>query len=203
MCVQVLHVQKRRLPDQQRLSVCRQVAEGLAYLHARKPTILHRDIKTHNVVVCLSVCLGGHSNIPTSVCVCASQLDVDMTPKICDFGLSEAMERSHVTRHEQAGGSPRYMAPELFRTDTMVSHPPRAHQHTHKCTCVCVGGVQAIDEKVDIWALGCLFIEVYGGPLPFDVRTCLCVYVCVGEGEGEDDTRVCAVLCVCACVSNL
>ena len=47
------------------------------------------------------------------------------------------MEKTHITRKEQEGGSPRYMAPELFDS------------------------TQKITEKVDIWAVGCLMAEIF------------------------------------------
>merc|ERR1719197_2098605 len=53
------------------------------------------------------------------------------------------MERTHITKRNN-GGSPRYMAPELFDCRTKIT------------------------EKVDIWAMGCIFIEIFGGTLPYD-----------------------------------
>ena len=44
-----------------------QVAEGLAYLHSRSPPVVHRDIKSHNVLL--------------------SAGDFGLVAKICDFGL--------------------------------------------------------------------------------------------------------------------
>eukprot|EP00929_Paragymnodinium_shiwhaense_P112823 TRINITY_DN81095_c0_g1_i1.p1 TRINITY_DN81095_c0_g1~~TRINITY_DN81095_c0_g1_i1.p1 ORF type:complete len:1040 (+),score=179.24 TRINITY_DN81095_c0_g1_i1:63-3122(+) len=94
-----------------------QIAEGLTYLHARG--IVHRDLKTMNVV-----------------------LDDDLSCKICDFGLTITLERSHLTvRHLQ--GSPRYMAPEQFESAARIT------------------------EKVDIWQMGCLMLELFCLSIPF------------------------------------
>lgn len=74
-------------------------------------------------------------------------LDAAGNAKICDFGLAQEMsiESTHITRKaEGEGGSPRYMAPECY--------DPRHGKLT---------------EKVDIWALGCIFIEVFAGILPY------------------------------------
>jgi serine/threonine protein kinase len=74
-------------------------------------------------------------------------LDGGGNAKICDFGLAQQMnmEATHITRKQEGeGGSPRYMAPECY--------DPRHGKLT---------------EKVDIWALGCIFIEVFAGVLPY------------------------------------
>jgi len=74
-------------------------------------------------------------------------LDAASHAKICDFGLAQQMtlEATHITRKQEGeGGSPRYMAPECY--------DPRHGKLT---------------EKVDIWALGCIFIEVFAGILPY------------------------------------
>merc|ERR1712048_1023175 len=68
----------------------------------------------------------------------------DWNAKLCDFGLTESMEKTHLSRRETEGGSPRYMAPEVF--------DPR-----YKLT-----------EKLDIWALGCLIVEVLVDRMPHE-----------------------------------
>eukprot|EP00923_Selenidium_pygospionis_P038107 GHVN01066602.1.p1 GENE.GHVN01066602.1~~GHVN01066602.1.p1 ORF type:complete len:2107 (+),score=402.48 GHVN01066602.1:107-6427(+) len=74
------------------------------------------------------------------------KLDSQWNAKICDFGLTTAMEteKTHLSLKEgNNGGSPRYMAPECYDSKAKIC------------------------EKVDIWALGCILIEVFGGPVPF------------------------------------
>uniref|UniRef100_A0A0G4HRZ0 Protein kinase domain-containing protein n=1 Tax=Chromera velia CCMP2878 TaxID=1169474 RepID=A0A0G4HRZ0_9ALVE len=106
------------------LRMCRELASAVVYLHGLKPRVVHRDLKPLNVVI-------------------GSQNDM----KLCDFGLTESMDRSFFVCRSlgMAGGSPRYMAPELFQTE---------EKH--------------LNEKVDIWALACIFIEIFGGPLPYE-----------------------------------
>jgi len=119
----VLHVQKTPLMFQQQMKLGLQVSEGVEYLHTRRKPVVHRDLKSLNVVL-------------------SSAFDA----KICDFGLTQSMDATHISCKEGgAGGSPRYMAPELYDSE-----------------------VGKITEKVDIWALGCVLIETFGGPLPYD-----------------------------------
>uniref|UniRef100_A0A7S1WJW3 Protein kinase domain-containing protein n=1 Tax=Alexandrium catenella TaxID=2925 RepID=A0A7S1WJW3_ALECA len=116
----LLHVRKLQLPRLHSANMCLQVADGVMYLHAQTPTIVHRDLKSLNIV-----------------------LDLNLNIKICDFGLTEPMERTHITKKNN-GGSPRYMAPELFDSKTKIT------------------------EKIDVWAMGCIFVEILGGPLPYE-----------------------------------
>lgn len=94
-----------------------QIAEGLTYLHQRN--VVHRDLKTANVV-----------------------LDSNMDCKICDFGLTMTLERSHeIIKGLQ--GTARYMAPEQFEVDARIS------------------------LQVDVWALGCALLEILCFTIPF------------------------------------
>jgi len=74
-------------------------------------------------------------------------LDGQQNAKICDFGLAHqmCMESTHIARKlDGEGGSPRYMAPECYD----ASHGK-------------------LTEKVDVWAMGCILIELFGGVLPY------------------------------------
>jgi len=120
-----LHVRKKSLPLEHACNMCAQIADGVQYLHSQNPKIVHRDLKSLNVV-----------------------LDLSLNIKICDFGLTESMERTHITKKNN-GGSPRYMAPELFDCKTKIT------------------------ERIDVWAMGCIFVEICGGPLPYEQITTL------------------------------
>mmetsp|Transcript_57612 Transcript_57612/g.135051 ORF Transcript_57612/g.135051 Transcript_57612/m.135051 type:complete len:650 (-) Transcript_57612:25-1974(-) len=121
----LLHVRRQKLPQSHAMNMCIQIADGVSYLHSQTPTIVHRDLKSLNVV-----------------------LDLSLNIKICDFGLTESMDRTHITKKNN-GGSPRYMAPELFDSKTKIT------------------------EKIDVWAMGCIFVEICGGPLPYENITTL------------------------------
>jgi serine/threonine protein kinase len=119
----LLHQRRERLGEPIQRKLAMEIAEGVAYLHGRSPPFVHRDLKSMNVV-----------------------LAIPLTAKLCDFGLTQSMEKTHISRRKGEGeqGSPRYMAPELFDTRGKIT------------------------EKVDCWALGCLVLEIYSGKVPYE-----------------------------------
>ena len=68
-------------------------------------------------------------------------LDLNLNIKICDFGNAFFMGRFS---WKKTGGSPRYMAPEMFDNKLEMT------------------------EKVDVWAMGCIFCEIFGGSIPYE-----------------------------------
>merc|ERR1712039_785041 len=116
-----LHQRKQPMQFQKRLGVSVQVVEGVDFLHSRLPPFVHRDLKSLNVV-----------------------MDFALNAKLCDFGLTQSMEKTHISRRDNEGGSPRYMAPELFDSKGKIT------------------------EKVDMWAIGCLALEIFTGRLPHE-----------------------------------
>ncbi|CAE7283702.1 phg2, partial [Symbiodinium natans] len=107
-----------------RFKIATQVSEGVSFLHSKSPPFVHRDLKSMNVV-----------------------MDFELNAKLCDFGLTQSMEKTHISRRDNEGGSPRYMAPELFDSRGKIT------------------------EKVDVWALGCLIVEVISSRLPHEECT--------------------------------
>jgi len=79
-------------PDQM-LSFAKQIAKGMKYLHNLKPMIIHRDLKSSNLLV-----------------------DSSMTCKISDFGLSRIKNES-VTKISGMLGTPGWSAPEIYKQD--------------------------------------------------------------------------------------
>eukprot|EP00929_Paragymnodinium_shiwhaense_P095147 TRINITY_DN56111_c0_g1_i1.p1 TRINITY_DN56111_c0_g1~~TRINITY_DN56111_c0_g1_i1.p1 ORF type:complete len:1255 (-),score=324.98 TRINITY_DN56111_c0_g1_i1:56-3319(-) len=118
---ELLHQAKKPITSPQRVNIVTQIAEGVDFLHGRSPPFVHRDLKSMNVVMDFALCC-----------------------KLCDFGLTQSMEKTHISRRSNEGGSPRYMAPELFDAKGKIT------------------------EKVDIWALGCLALEVITGRMPHE-----------------------------------
>jgi len=80
-------LQKESIPAAEAVEIARQVAEGLAYAHARG--VVHRDIKPGNIM-----------------------LNGDGQAKIMDFGLARMRMADHKTSTGMVLGTPRYMSPE-------------------------------------------------------------------------------------------
>jgi len=89
----VLFTHRVNLPAVIRLKIASQVALALNYMHSCDPIVIHRDLKTQNLV-----------------------LDQDYSVKLCDFGKTQPLEEdSALPLGQDNGGSPRYMAPECFQ----------------------------------------------------------------------------------------
>lgn len=69
------------------------VAKGMAFLHSQYPVVIHRDLKSPNILLGRNV----------------------REVKVTDFGLSRLRVNSYV--NTGPGGTPEWMAPELLRQD--------------------------------------------------------------------------------------
>ncbi|KAG6843949.1 hypothetical protein H0H87_011455 [Tephrocybe sp. NHM501043] len=98
-----------------RVSLMQDVAEGLAYLHAMKPSIVHGDLKAANVLI-------------------------TDTHRAClaDFGLSTASKsQAFVLTSDssgQVGGTSRWTAPELLN-GTQVTNTVMSDVYSFGCVC--------------------------------------------------------------------
>lgn len=81
------------LDERRRLNMAHDVAKGMNYLHKRNPPIVHRDLKSPNILV-----------------------DKKYTVKICDFGLSRLKAHTFLSS-KSAAGTPEWMAPEVLRDE--------------------------------------------------------------------------------------
>ncbi|KAG0622170.1 hypothetical protein M758_3G076800 [Ceratodon purpureus] len=108
-----------------RVKICLGIAHGLHYLHAyAQPKIIHRDIKASNVL-----------------------LDVNLEPKIGDFGLAVLFpdHDSHITTVHVAG-TKGYLAPEYAT-------------------------LGQLSDKVDVYSFGVLCLEIISGRRTIDETT--------------------------------
>lgn len=105
------------LPVERTLEIAKGVSRGLA--HAHDHSVIHRDLKPGNV-----------------------WLDGDGTPKIGDFGLAVALDRSRLTMQGMLVGTVAYMPPEQAL------------------------GTE-ITARADLYSLGCMLYEMITGRPPF------------------------------------
>ncbi|XP_078157230.1 protein kinase superfamily protein isoform X1 [Carex rostrata] len=84
---------RETLDVKRRLSMAFDVAQGMNYLHKRNPPIVHRDLKSPNLLV-----------------------DKKYTVKVCDFGLSRMKAKTFLSC-KTAAGTPEWMAPEVLRDE--------------------------------------------------------------------------------------
>jgi len=121
---ELLHTEKTALAPVDRFRLALHVTEGVAYLHSQDPPVVHRDLKSPNIMV--------------------DKTPVGWIAKIIDYGLAECLMKTHVTLPPGKGvqGSAGYMSPECFVAPVRLT------------------------IKIDVWALGCILIEVFGGKPP-------------------------------------
>ncbi|XWS55956.1 hypothetical protein CRYUN_Cryun09bG0044400 [Craigia yunnanensis] len=81
------------LDERLRLSMAYDVANGMNYLHRHNPPIVHRDLKSPNLLV-----------------------DKNYKAKVCDFGLSRLKANTFLSS-KSAAGTPEWMAPEVLRDE--------------------------------------------------------------------------------------
>lgn len=89
----LLHRPNCQLDERLRLKMALDVAEGMNYLHTSMPIIVHRDLKSPNLLV-----------------------DKNWVVKVCDFGLSRMKHHTFLSSKSTAG-TPEWMAPEVLRNE--------------------------------------------------------------------------------------
>ncbi|XP_050363468.1 serine/threonine-protein kinase EDR1 isoform X2 [Argentina anserina] len=89
----LLHRPNSQLDERRRMRMAHDVAKGMNYLHTSNPTVVHRDLKSPNLLV-----------------------DKNWNVKVCDFGLSRTKHHTYLSSKSTAG-TPEWMAPEVLRNE--------------------------------------------------------------------------------------
>jgi len=89
----LLHRPNNQLDVRRRLRMALDAARGMNYLHKCSPVIVHRDLKSPNLLV-----------------------DKNWVVKVCDFGLSR-MKLSTFLSSRSTAGTAEWMAPEVLRNE--------------------------------------------------------------------------------------
>ncbi|GJR45981.1 PAC motif-containing protein [Tanacetum coccineum] len=90
---QILQRSTTRLDWKRRLHMAVDIARGMNYLHSCHPPIVHRDLKSSNLLV-----------------------DKNWTVKVGDFGLSRIKHQTYLNT-KLGRGTPQWMAPEILRSE--------------------------------------------------------------------------------------
>ncbi|MFS7969865.1 putative protein kinase TKL-CTR1-DRK-2 family [Helianthus anomalus] len=89
----IIHRPQCQIDEKRRIKMALDVAKGMNCLHTSVPTIVHRDLKSPNLLV-----------------------DEDWNVKVCDFGLSRLKHNTFLSSKSTAG-TPEWMAPEVLRNE--------------------------------------------------------------------------------------
>ncbi|KAK2637629.1 hypothetical protein Ddye_025424 [Dipteronia dyeriana] len=89
----ILHRPQCQIDEKRRIKMALDVARGMNCLHTSMPTIVHRDLKSPNLLV-----------------------DKNWNVKVCDFGLSRLKHNTFLSSKSTAG-TPEWMAPEVLRNE--------------------------------------------------------------------------------------
>lgn len=90
---QLIHHSNNLLIERRRLKMALDVARGMNYLHSCSPVIVHRDLKSPNLLV-----------------------DKNFVVKVGDFGLSRIKKNTFLSSRSTMG-TPEWMAPEVLRNE--------------------------------------------------------------------------------------
>ncbi|XP_048536069.1 RGS domain-containing serine/threonine-protein kinase A-like [Triticum urartu] len=82
-----------KLDPRRRVNMAIDIARGMNYLHSSIPTVVHRDLKSPNLLV-----------------------DKNWTVKVADFGLSRLKHETFLST-KTGKGTPQWMAPEVLRSE--------------------------------------------------------------------------------------
>jgi len=139
------------------------IARGMRYLHAQRPIVVHRDLKSPNCLVFSATSTiqdegAGDTNAVQRSALSSPQATVqvyggpirsdedfaEIDVKLIDFGLSRTQLRSYISTG--IAGTPEWMAPEVIRQDR-------------------------VSESADIFSFGVILWELVTGRKPWEHLT--------------------------------
>mmetsp|Transcript_24367 Transcript_24367/g.67754 ORF Transcript_24367/g.67754 Transcript_24367/m.67754 type:complete len:775 (-) Transcript_24367:180-2504(-) len=129
--------------------VTRQLLDAVNYAHSRG--VVHKDLKPQNVLLAAGAAAGASAFVV-----------------VCDFGIAELAEQgsnAQGKRFHNFGGTPHYIAPEVWQND--------------------------FNEKADLWSVGVILYEMLsGGRLPFTAKTSFALYRLIASNDTQPDFSV-------------
>ncbi|KAK9139906.1 hypothetical protein Scep_009587 [Stephania cephalantha] len=96
----ILHRPNCQIDEKRRIKMALDVARGMNCLHTSIPPVVHRDLKSPNLLV-----------------------DKNWNVKVCDFGLSRLKHHTFLSSKSTAG-TPEWMAPEVLRNEPSNEKDP-------------------------------------------------------------------------------
>ena len=130
--VKRLREAKRRFHWQQLIIIFGQIANAVTYLHAQKPSIVHRDLKLENFLVHQSTAIDGMGPVTTY--------------KLCDFG-SAVIGSIDIS----SNNAKRIASDIIEKTTSQLYRAPEMCDLYLK---------DELTEKTDVWALGCCLFSL-------------------------------------------
>ncbi|RUS88691.1 hypothetical protein EGW08_003506, partial [Elysia chlorotica] len=122
----------------QRVRMCGQVADGMAFLHSMKPPIIHRDLRCGNIFLS----------------------DNDNTVKVADFGMTKLLQPLREQCDSDDCGCQRNLSacpPSIRWTAPELLHRPTSQEGASSC----------ISSACDVYSFAMVMLEMMGRD-PFD-----------------------------------
>merc|ERR1719193_729800 len=122
----VLYNSSVKLEDRQAVKILSDVAAGMNFLHSQRPVILHRDLKSSNILLMKPV-------------RCGTQVPV---AKVADFGLARLCGESDAASMTVGVGTWRWMAPEVFQGSDSDTYDKQADVYSYGMTMYELGALK-------------------------------------------------------------
>jgi len=121
-----------------KLKSARDVAHGMNFLHSHNPIIIHRDLKSHNLL-----------------------LDAEWNTKVCDFGISRFKE---ITATMTQVGTPQWMAKEVLLGER---YSEKADTYSYGVVLwECVSGKKPFEDVNPLRVISMVAHESFKLPIP-------------------------------------